>query len=135
MIAAVSRFVKKRPMTTAYLIVGLSFALSMVGIVVEVEARQADVEEAGEQICDSITDRVQVLSDLIEVVVSTDGGSIPTPLASLPQFQDLDPVTQEFVRAIDTAAASGAPEDTLSARLLAFRDARLPDSIPEFCTD
>lgn len=130
------RFIKRHASALAVLLVGVISVMSISGTIIEARLRAKDVDEASaeraQQICVSIIDNRTALLELTSVVLADESPELP--LTMLPEFQALDPKTQDYLRAL-AAAASDDDGPSLRERIEAFREGLLAQPLPDFCPE
>jgi hypothetical protein len=116
-------------LSIAYILIVSFFATALFAVQREADDRRAEDQRAAQsvtaELCHTVNDQQAVLSDLIELVTSREGSSLP--LTSVPEFQRLDTDTQAWVMAFLAGAKQGP---NLDAELEQFAAQRL---VPADC--
>lgn len=115
------RWLRAHPLTIAYLLIIAVFAFALWGV-------QHEESERRSALCETVNDQQAVLADLLETVLDDDGSG-GLPLTALPEFQQLDPDTQDYLSALEALSAQDDP-DSLDDRLRRFAAERL---VPAEC--
>lgn len=109
-------WLRRHQLSFAYALIVLSMMAALLGIQNEAEERRA-------ALCRVVNDQQAVLADLLEVVLE-DGDRGGLPLTKLPEFQRLDPATQDYLAALEALSGRDDPDD-LDDRLRRFAEERL----------
>lgn len=121
-------FIRRHAIAILVVVMTVGFSTTAFVSIDQQSARRAEI-------CLSFDDLQTVSRDLIDLVLDDGGGGGGVPLTAVPEFRALDPKTQAYLVALQTAAANSANPNALAERLATFRDDRLgPDDLPDFCT-
>lgn len=111
---------RRRPLLTAYLLIGFVAAGALAGI-------RAEASERRDDLCEQFNRQQAVIHELVDVATTPTGGALN--LSGIPEFQALDDDTQAWVRALEQASRARAQDDddttTVSEALLEFAARRL----------
>lgn len=117
-------WLRRHPLLIAYLLMGLIGFAALTGI------RQESASRRGE-LCHRLNDQTAVIKELVDIATTPRGSGVA--LTQLPEFDRLDPDTQAFFVAIQTAqtnAAKNGRTDTVSEALTKFAREKL---VPTSC--